>query len=62
MNSTYNSSKPYATLMKGRPDEPNSHQHLAVYSKDEYQQFRRKGWIKSVEFMDRVERAMRKDT
>jgi hypothetical protein len=61
MNHTYNPSTPYATLMRGRPDEPDSHQHIAVYSKHEYETFIRKGWVKSMEFMARVERAMRRD-
>lgn len=58
---SYCSDKPYATLMKGRPDEPDSHQHIAVYSKDEFQTFRQKGWLPSVEFMERVDRARGKD-
>lgn len=61
MQQTYNTSRPYATLMKGRPDEPDSHQHVAVYSKEECQQFRQKGWLSCMEFLERVDRARRKD-
>ncbi len=61
MDYTYNSSRPYATLMRGRPDEPDSHQHLAVYSRDEFVKYRHAGWITSKDFMARVDRALRKD-
>lgn len=61
MNHTYNPDTPYATLMRGRPDEPDSHQHVAAYSKSEYEALRKQGWLKPVEFMERVDRARRKD-
>lgn len=58
MNCTYNPTTPYATMMKGRPDEPASHQHVAVYSKDEYTQFRQRGWKPAKEFTEMCHRAM----
>lgn len=57
MDHTYKSDKPYATLMRGRPDDPKSHQHIAVYSKAELEAFRKKGWLHSKEFLLRVGRA-----
>lgn len=61
MQHTYNPARPYATLMRGRPDEPDSHQHIAVYSKEEFLKYRRYGWQTAKDFMARVERASRKD-
>ena len=58
---TYNPRKPYAILMRGRPDEADSHQSLAVYSPDEFTEYRAKGWIRDRDFMERVDRARRKD-
>ena len=53
--------KVYAILMKGRPDESDSHQSLAVYSKDEYDRYRSRGWKPAREFHEMVDRARRKD-
>lgn len=47
--------------MKGRPDEPDSWQALAVYSKEEEQEFRGKGWKPSKEFMASADRARKRD-
>ncbi|MDE2102357.1 MAG: hypothetical protein KGL39_34240 [Patescibacteria group bacterium] len=57
----YSTRKQYAWLMRGRPDEPASHQSLAVYSKAEHDEFRRRGWKPAREFMDMVDRARRKE-
>lgn len=57
ISNTYNPSKPYATLTKGRPDEPESWQSIAVYSKAEEQEWRSKGWKPTAEFMRSVDRA-----
>lgn len=54
-------SKPYAILFKGRPDEPDSWKSIGVYSKEEREYFRSKGWLPDKEFMDRADRARRKD-
>jgi hypothetical protein len=59
---TFNPRKPYSTLMKGRPDEPESWQSLAVYSKNEEAEFRGRGWKPSKEFMNSADRARRRDT
>lgn len=61
INRTYNQRKPYAMLMKGRPEESVSWETIAVYSKDEYHVFRQKGWKPAVEFMEMADRARRKD-
>ena len=58
---TYSSSKPYAMLMKGRAEDGASHQSLAVYSKQEYQEYRAKGWRPAREFHEMIDRARRKD-
>lgn len=58
MNHTYNPNTPYATLMTGRPEEPASHRHIAVYSKADYDLYRRKGWKPSREFTEMCNRAM----
>jgi len=41
---TYNPRKPYKILMKGRPEESQSWQSIAVYNQEEYREFRRRGW------------------
>lgn len=61
MSHTYNPAKPIATLMKGRPDETQSWQSIAVYSRHEYQEYRAKGWKPTNEFMRSVDRARDKD-
>lgn len=53
MNRTYNPSTPYAILMTGRPEEPESHRAIAVYSKEEYEQFRKK-WVETLEGIHRI--------
>ena len=58
---TFNPAKPYAMLMKGRPEESLSHQSLAVYSQTEYQQARAKGWKPAHVFLEMVDRARRHD-
>lgn len=58
INHTYNPDTPYAELMTGRPDEPDSHRRIAVYSKDEYQHFRAKGWKPAQEFTEMARRAL----
>lgn len=58
---TYNPQKPYAELMRGRPDEPDSWQSIGVYSKAEHDEFRAKGWQPARTFMERADRARRKD-
>lgn len=58
---TYNPRKIRTELMKGRPDEPDSWQALAVYSKEEEQEFRGKGWKPSKEFMASADRARKRD-
>lgn len=57
----FSTKKVYAMLMKGRADESSSHQSLAVYSKDEFAQYRSRGWKPAREFMEMVDRARRKD-
>lgn len=59
IDSTFRPGKPYAMLMKGRPDESLSHQNLGVYSKSEYDEYRAKGWKPAREFMEMVDRARR---
>ena len=44
--------KPYAVLMTGRPEESSSHKAIAVYSKQEYEEFRKKGWKPEKEFYE----------
>lgn len=58
MNHTYNPDTPYATLMTGRPEEPDSHQHIAVYSQAEYERYRQRGWKPAKEFTEMARRAM----
>jgi hypothetical protein len=58
---TYNPAKPYAMLMRGRPDEPDSWRSLAVYSKSEFKEFRQHGWQPAIVFMERADRARRKE-
>jgi len=55
---TYKSQEPYAILMSGRPEESSSHKAIAVYSRDEYDAFRKKGWKDSREFTLMATRAM----
>ena len=57
----FNPVRPYAILMKGRADEPASHQEIAVYSKQELDAYRQKGWKTAQAFLDMVNRAQRKD-
>lgn len=57
----YNSRKPRTTLMKGRPDESESWQAIAVYSIEEEQAFRSRGWKTAKEFMNSADRARRRD-
>ena len=57
----FTTNKTYAIVMKGRPDESDSHQSLAVYSKDEYERYRSRGWKTAREFHEMVDRARRKD-
>lgn len=47
--------------MKGRPDEPESWQAIAVYSKEEELEWRGKGWKPEKVFMESADRARRKD-
>jgi hypothetical protein len=61
MTQTFSSKKIYAILMKGRAEESASHQSLGVYSKEEYDTYRAKGWKPAREFMEMVDRARRKD-
>lgn len=58
---TYNPRAPYKILMKGRPDEPSSWQSIAVYSHEEYREFRQRGWKVDREFMEMADRARRRD-
>ena len=58
---TFNPKRPYAMLMKGRPDESLSWQSIGVYSKAEYDEYRAKGWKPAQDFMERADRARRKD-
>jgi len=59
---TYNGNrKVYAVLFKGRPDEPESWKSIAVYSREEMDHFLGKGWQKDKYFMDRADRARRRD-
>jgi hypothetical protein len=48
----------YARLMKGRPEEPLSHQQIAVYSRDEYDAMRAHGWKPVLEFQEMIRRAL----
>lgn len=57
----YNPRKVYAVLMRGRPDEPDSWQSLAVYTVDEFHEYLGKGWKKDKAFMDSADRARRRD-
>lgn len=57
----YNPTKPYATLMKGRYDEPDSWQSIAVYSKEEEKEFLAKGFKPTLAFMSNVDRARGRD-
>lgn len=50
MNHTYKQAEPYALLMSGRPEDPDSHKAIAVYSKQECEEYRRKGWKPQKEF------------
>lgn len=43
--------------MKGRPDEPRSHEQIAVYSREEYDAFRSRGWKPVLEFQEMIRRA-----
>lgn len=61
MEHTYSTRKPYAILMKGRPDEADSHQSIGVYDADELRVYRARGWKPAREFMEMVDRARRKD-
>jgi hypothetical protein len=61
INHTYNPTKPYAELMKGRPEESASWQSIAVYSRAEYDEFRGRGWKPAREFMNSADRARRRD-
>lgn len=61
MNHTVNRAKPYAMLMKGRPDESLSHQSIAVYSPQEQAEYRAKGWKPAREFMEMVHRARQQE-
>lgn len=61
LSHTYNPRKPFGILMRGRPDEPDSHEAIAVYSKEEWDTYRGKGWQRDKDFMERVDRARRKD-
>ncbi|NJN35965.1 MAG: hypothetical protein HC794_01590 [Nitrospiraceae bacterium] len=58
---TFSTRKLYAMLMKGRPDEPDSHQSIGVYDAKELQEYRARGWKPAREFMEMVDRARRKD-
>lgn len=58
---TYNPKRPIAILMRGRPEEPDSWQSIGVYSQHELQEFRAKGWQPDRAFMERADRARRKD-
>lgn len=53
--------QPYATLMKGRYDEPDSWVSIAVYSKDEEAEYRGKGFKPTSAFMSNVDRARGRD-
>ncbi len=57
----FNYKKPYAELYKGRPDEPDSWKAIAVYSREERDEFLKLGWKPSRQFMDSADRARRKD-
>lgn len=59
---TFKLGKPYAMLMKGRPDESDSHRSIGVYSKSEHDEYRAKGWKPAREFMEMVDRARRKES
>ncbi len=61
MTHTFSPKKIYAMLMRGRADESASHQSLGVYSRQEYETYRAKGWKPAREFMEMVDRARRKD-
>lgn len=58
ISNTYNPDTPYAELMTGRPDEPDTHRSIAVYSKAEYDAFRAKGWKPAKEFTEMARRAL----
>ena len=61
ISNNYNPKKPLAMLMRGRPDESDSWQSIGVYSKAELDEYRAKGWQPSTTFMERADRARRKD-
>ena len=61
LSHTYNPKKPLAMLMRGRPDESDSWQSIGVYSTAELAEYRAKGWQPSKTFMERADRARRKD-
>jgi hypothetical protein len=61
ISTNFNPKKPIAILMRGRPDEPDSWQSIGVYSHQELQEFRAKGWQPDRAFMERADRARRKD-
>lgn len=62
MARTFSTKKIYAMLMRGRPDESASHQSLGVHSKQEYDEYRSRGWKPAREFMEMVDRARRKES
>jgi hypothetical protein len=53
----YRNQAPYAILMSGRPDESASHKAIAVYSREEYEEYKKKGWVRDREFTERWRRA-----
>lgn len=57
INRGYKSDTVYAVLSCGRPEESASHRSIAVYSKEEYDDFRRKGWKPHKEFCEMARRA-----
>jgi hypothetical protein len=58
MDRTYNPNKPFAILMNGRPEDPDSHQSIAVYTPEEHQEYRKKGWKPAKEFTSMSVRAL----
>jgi hypothetical protein len=61
INHGFNPKKIYAELYKGRPDEPDSWQAIAVYSEKERKECISRGWKPSKQFMDSADRARRRD-
>lgn len=58
ISTTYNPDTPYGELMTGRPEDPDSHRRIAVYSKAEWEHFRAKGWKPATEFTEMARRAL----